>query len=97
MFFSAGLEPARKGNRSALAAANRRVWPVLLAWTYFNQTGMVQDSAGWLSCATTGESKRAPRGRVRSVLDPEDLAVHKSRAALLLGILIASAMLVGPW
>lgn len=95
MFFSAALEPAQKGNRSARADAQRRVWPVLFAWTYFNQSGMVQDSAGWLSCATTGESTRAPRGKARSVLDPEDLVVHEWRAALLVGILVASAMMVG--
>lgn len=56
-FFAAGLEPTRRGNNTALLAAQRRVWPVLLAWTHFTEAGDVQDSAGWLSCAKTTESK----------------------------------------
>ncbi|KAK4032440.1 hypothetical protein C8A01DRAFT_20484 [Parachaetomium inaequale] len=35
LFFAAWFEPVRKGNKTALAAAERRVWPVLLAWTHF--------------------------------------------------------------
>jgi hypothetical protein len=33
------------------------VWPVLLAWTHFGAGGEAQDSAGWLSCAKTADSK----------------------------------------
>ncbi|KAL2157257.1 hypothetical protein VTH06DRAFT_6297 [Thermothelomyces fergusii] len=57
MFFAAGFNPVQKGNSSALAAAQRHIWPVVLAWTHFGDTGDVQDSAGWLSCAKTTESK----------------------------------------
>jgi len=62
MFFAAGFEPARKGNKSALAAAERRVWPVLLSWTHFGEGGDAQDGAGWLSCAKTTESKEVTAG-----------------------------------
>ncbi|KAK4154506.1 hypothetical protein C8A00DRAFT_14371 [Chaetomidium leptoderma] len=57
LFFAAGFEPAVKGNKTALAAAQRRVWPVMLTWTHFAESGDVQDSAGWMSCAKTSESK----------------------------------------
>jgi tRNA (adenine-N(1)-)-methyltransferase non-catalytic subunit len=33
------------------------VWPVLMTWTHFDETGAVADSAGWLSCAKTNDSK----------------------------------------
>ncbi|KAK4245998.1 Gcd10p family-domain-containing protein [Corynascus novoguineensis] len=62
MFFAAGFEPVRKGNKSSLAAAQRHVWPVLLAWTHFDEAGEAQDSAGWLSCAKTTESKEVTGG-----------------------------------
>ncbi|KAK3906056.1 hypothetical protein C8A05DRAFT_12200 [Staphylotrichum tortipilum] len=57
MFFASGFEPAHRGNISALAAAERRVWPVLMTWTHFDEAGAVADSAGWLSCAKTNDSK----------------------------------------
>ncbi len=58
VFFAAGFEPAQKGNKSALAAAERRAWPVLLTWTHFDESGAVQGSAGWLSCSKTTDSKQ---------------------------------------
>ncbi|KAL2177311.1 Gcd10p family-domain-containing protein [Thermothelomyces heterothallicus CBS 202.75] len=62
MFFAAGFDPVQKGNKSALEAAARHIWPVVLAWTHFGKTGDVQDSAGWLSCAKTTESKEVTGG-----------------------------------
>jgi hypothetical protein len=38
-------------------AAQRHVWPVLLAWTHFTEAGEVHDSAGWMSCAKSTDSK----------------------------------------
>ncbi|KAK3689204.1 hypothetical protein B0T22DRAFT_427408 [Podospora appendiculata] len=52
-FFAAGSAPTGRGNASALAAAERTVWPVLLTWTHFGANGQVHDSAGWLSCVRT--------------------------------------------
>ncbi len=57
MFFASGFEPAHRGNLSALAMAKRRVWPVLMAWTHFDETGAAADSASWMSCAKTNDSK----------------------------------------
>jgi tRNA (adenine-N(1)-)-methyltransferase non-catalytic subunit len=57
LFFAAGFEPAQKGNKSALAAAQRHIWPVLLAWTHFTEAGEIHDSAGWMSCAKSTDSK----------------------------------------
>ncbi|KAL2166990.1 hypothetical protein VTG60DRAFT_1884 [Thermothelomyces hinnuleus] len=65
MFFAAGFDPVQKGNKSALEAAARHIWPVVLAWTHFGKTGDVQDSAGWLSCAKTTELKEVTGGGQR--------------------------------
>ncbi|KAH6616200.1 Gcd10p family-domain-containing protein [Chaetomium sp. MPI-SDFR-AT-0129] len=79
-FFASGFKPTQKGNRSALAAAQRRVWPVLLAWTHFNETGDVQDSAGYLSCAKTTESNKVTGGG--SAVDPNSPATQARWAFL---------------
>ncbi|KAH6845829.1 hypothetical protein B0I37DRAFT_192905 [Chaetomium sp. MPI-CAGE-AT-0009] len=85
-------ERERETDGSALTAAQCRVWPVVLAWMYFSQSGLVQDSAGWLSCATTCESKRPQRAR--SVWDPEDPIMNRVVDALLAWLFIVSAIMV---
>jgi hypothetical protein len=57
MFFAAGFDPVQRGNQTALAAAQRRVWPVVLTWTHFDENGAVRDSTGHLSCAASTGSK----------------------------------------
>ncbi|KAK3987375.1 hypothetical protein QBC44DRAFT_121561 [Cladorrhinum sp. PSN332] len=49
-FFAAGSEGVEKGNKTALATAQGKVWPVLLVWTHFAEDGDVHDSEGGLSC-----------------------------------------------
>lgn len=58
MFFSAGSNPVRKGNRKALREAMTHVWPVLLTWTHFHEDGDVHETTSQLSCAKTTTSRR---------------------------------------
>ncbi|KAG7284651.1 hypothetical protein NEMBOFW57_009259 [Staphylotrichum longicolle] len=69
MFFAAGFDPIQRGNQSALLAAQRRVWPVVLTWTHFDENGAVRDSTGHLSCAkTTGSKEVSSDGEVEAVV-----------------------------
>lgn len=77
-FFAAGFGPGKQGDKSIIARAERHVWPVLLAWTHFGEYGEARDSAGWLSCAKTTQSKHLPGGA--SVLDPYYVASETSWA-----------------
>lgn len=69
MFFAAGFDPVQRGNQSALVAAQRRVWPVVLTWTHFDENGAVRDSTSHLSCAkTTGSKEVSSDGEVEAVV-----------------------------
>jgi hypothetical protein len=61
-FFAWGSKPTFKGNKTALNAAMKPVWPVLLTWSHFTGAGDVHDSAGWLSCVNTPSSKEVASG-----------------------------------
>jgi tRNA (adenine-N(1)-)-methyltransferase non-catalytic subunit len=75
LFFAAGFQPGQKGNKTAYAAAEKRAWPVLLAWTHFDDSGAVQDSAGWLSCSKATASKETVDTSGATVSSLLDLAV----------------------
>ncbi|KAL2129598.1 hypothetical protein VTI74DRAFT_7552 [Chaetomium olivicolor] len=88
VFFAAGFTPTKQGNVSALRAAERHVWPLMLIWTHFDEDGEVQDSAGYLSCAKSAESKRlASEGWMILAL---------SRFALLVLTMGVSFIVLGP-
>lgn len=96
MFFAAGFEPAQKGNKSALAAAQRHVWPVLLAWTHFTESGDVHDSAGSLSCAKSTDSKEVVS--VGWDLDPKAVRWYYWVWAAFVGwVLLRAVAMVLPW
>lgn len=55
VFFAEGSDPAGEDDESVLAAAEKKVWPVVLTWTHFAASGEVHDSVGWLSCVKAPE------------------------------------------
>ncbi|KAK4112404.1 hypothetical protein N656DRAFT_845193 [Canariomyces notabilis] len=91
-FFAWGSKPIFKGNKTSLASTMKPVWPVLLTWSHFTDTGEVHDSAGHLSCVNTPSSKQVATGDSSS--DGTSFKNGAWGVAVLLGVVMSSLVLV---
>ncbi|KAK4178997.1 hypothetical protein QBC36DRAFT_365620 [Triangularia setosa] len=89
IFFAAGSSATEKGNSSSIREAEHMIWPVLMTWTHFAESGEVHDSTGSLSCVQAKQTVN--EGEAAS----EAWQSKMSNWVLALGLGIAGALVVG--
>ncbi|KAK4652483.1 hypothetical protein QC762_502790 [Podospora pseudocomata] len=88
LFFAAGSSPTEKGNSSSIREAEHMIWPVLMTWTHFAESGEVHDSSGSLSCVqakqTVNEEASSEAGQRKT-----------SKLVLAMGLGVVGVFVVG--
>lgn len=88
LFFAAGSSPTEKGNSSSIREAEHMIWPVLMTWTHFAESGEVHDSSGSLSCVQAKQT-------VNEEASSEAWQRKTSKLVLAMGLGVVGAFVVG--